>query len=108
MVWQPLIGRDCAKTAQNGSRWTPGTGLIIYMPQDGRKVRKMRIDHKVGDTPAKQNLLRPDKRHSEDHGPVSDKRQKDEAAKTRQQWDDNSWWQSSNWSTSSSSWRWNR
>ncbi|OLP81508.1 hypothetical protein AK812_SmicGene37952 [Symbiodinium microadriaticum] len=58
MVWQPLIGRDCAKTAQNGSRWTPGTGLIIYMPQDGRKVRKMRIDHKVGDTPAKQNLLR--------------------------------------------------
>ena len=49
--------------------------LIIYMPKDGEQVRKMRIDHRVGDTPAKQKLLRPDKRQSEDQGPVSDKRQ---------------------------------
>ncbi|CAE7555482.1 unnamed protein product, partial [Symbiodinium microadriaticum] len=58
--------------------------LIIYMPKDGEQVRKMRIDHRVGDTPAKQKLLRPDKRQSEDPGPVSEKRQKDEAADSRQ------------------------
>ena len=73
--------------------------LIIYMPSDGETVRKMRIDHRVGDTPAKQKLLRPDKRHSEDHGPVSEKRQKDETASSRQQWDDSSWWQSSDWTS---------
>ncbi|OLP76060.1 hypothetical protein AK812_SmicGene44055 [Symbiodinium microadriaticum] len=80
--------------------------LIIYMPNDGETVRKLRIDHRVGDTPAKHKLLRPDKRHSEDHGPVSDKRQKDEAARSRPQWDDRSWWQSSDWTSSSSSWHW--
>ena len=40
-------------------------------------LSKMRIDHEVGDTPAKLRLLRPkfvDKRHTEDTGPVSDKR----------------------------------
>ncbi|OLQ14331.1 hypothetical protein AK812_SmicGene1531 [Symbiodinium microadriaticum] len=55
--------------------------LIIYMQKDGKKVRKMRIDHEVGDTPAKLRLLRPklvDKRQSEDTGPVSDKRQKED------------------------------
>ncbi|CAE7259083.1 unnamed protein product [Symbiodinium sp. KB8] len=85
--------------------------LIIYMPKEGTKVRKMRIDHEVGDTPAKLRLLRPklvDKRHSEDSGPVSDKRQKEDNAKSRQKWDDNSWWHSSDWHSSSSSWRWNR
>ena len=85
--------------------------LIIYMQKDGEQVRKMRIDHLVGDTPAKLKLLRPklvDKRQSEDQGRVSDKRQKDDHASTRQQWDDNSWWRSTDWSSSSSSWRWNR
>ena len=76
--------------------------LIIYMPAEGKQVRKMRIDHRVGDTPAKQKLLRPDKRHSEALGPV----QKDEAARSRPQWDDRSWWQSSDWTSSSSSWQW--
>ena len=60
-----------------------------YMPKEGQQVRKMRIDHRVGDTPAKQKLLRPDKRQSEDQGPVSDERQKDETADSRQHWDDN-------------------
>ena len=82
--------------------------LMIYMPKDGKQVRKMRIDHRVGDTPAKQKLLRPDKRRSEDQGPVSEKRQKDETADSRQHWDDNSWWRSADWSSSSSSWRWKR
>ncbi|OLQ12816.1 hypothetical protein AK812_SmicGene3231 [Symbiodinium microadriaticum] len=57
--------------------------LIIYMQKDGEQVRKMRIDHHVGDTPAKLRLLRPklvDKRHSEDTGPVSDKRKKEDNA----------------------------
>ncbi|CAE7610774.1 unnamed protein product, partial [Symbiodinium sp. KB8] len=80
--------------------------LIIYMPDDGKQVRKMRIDHRLGDTPAKPKLLRPDKRHSETQGPVSEKRQKDETARSRSQWDDSSWWQSSDWTSSSSSWRW--
>ncbi|CAE7818016.1 unnamed protein product, partial [Symbiodinium microadriaticum] len=74
--------------------------LIIYMPQEGKQVRKMRIDHRVGDTPARQKLLRPDKRQSEDQGPVSEKRQKDETADSRQHWD-NSWWYSLDWSSSS-------
>ena len=84
--------------------------LIIYMPKEGAKVRKMRIDHVVGDTPAKLRLLRPklvDKRQSEDPGPVSEKRQKEDNAKSRP-WDDNSWWHSSDWRSSSSSWRWSR
>ena len=50
--------------------------MIIYMPTDGEKVRKIRIDHKVGDMPAMQKWLRPDKRQSEDPGPVWDKRQR--------------------------------
>ncbi|CAE7450992.1 unnamed protein product [Symbiodinium microadriaticum] len=53
--------------------------LIIYMQKDGKQVRKMRIDHEVGDTPAKLRLLRPklaDKRHTEDTGPVSEKGRK--------------------------------
>ncbi|CAE7695123.1 unnamed protein product [Symbiodinium sp. KB8] len=85
--------------------------LIIYMQKDGEKVRKMRIDHVFGDTPAKLKLLRPklvDKRQSEDTGPVSDKKQKEDNAKARQHWDDNSWWRSTDWRSSSSSWRWNR
>ena len=85
--------------------------LIIYMQKDGKKVRKMRIDHEVGDTPAKLRLLRPklvDKRQSEDTGPVSDKRQKEDRTKSHQTWDDGSWWHSSDWQSSSSSWRWNR
>ncbi|OLP79318.1 hypothetical protein AK812_SmicGene40405 [Symbiodinium microadriaticum] len=53
--------------------------LVIYMPTEGKQVRKMRIDHIVGDTAAKQKWLRPDKRQSEALGLVSDKRQKDEA-----------------------------
>ncbi|CAE7366353.1 unnamed protein product [Symbiodinium sp. KB8] len=56
--------------------------LIIYMPAEGKQVRKMRIDHRVGDTAAKQEWQRPDKRQSEALGPVSDKRQKDEAARS--------------------------
>ena len=85
--------------------------LIIYMQKDGKKVRKMRIDHEVGDTPAKLRLLRPkpvDKRHSEDTGPVSDKRQKEDKSRSRQTWDDGSWWHSSDWQSSSSSCHWNR
>ena len=85
--------------------------LIIYMQKDGEQVRKMRVDHVVGDTPAKLKLLRPklvDKRQSEDQGPVSDKRRKEDNASSRQQWDDNSWWRSTDWHSSSSSWRWNR
>ena len=50
--------------------------IIIYMPKDGKAVRKLRIDHKLGDTPAKQKWLRPDKRQSEEAGPIYDKRQK--------------------------------
>ena len=81
--------------------------MIIYMPTDGEKVRKIRIDHKVGDMPAKQKWLRPDKRQSEDPGPVWDKRQKDDATRSGRQWDDRSWCQSSDWASSpSSSWRW--
>ncbi|CAE7675124.1 unnamed protein product [Symbiodinium sp. KB8] len=81
--------------------------MIFYMPKDGKKVGKLRIDHKAGDTPAKQKWLRPDKRQSEDPGPVSDKRQKDDATRSRCQWDDRPWWQSSDWASSlSSSWRW--
>ena len=81
--------------------------MIIDMPKDGKRVRQLRIDHKVGDTPAKQKWLRPDKRQSEEQGPVSDKRQKDDATRSRRQWDDRPWWQSSDWaSSSSSSWRW--
>ena len=85
--------------------------LIIYMQKDGKKVRKMRIDHEVGDTPAKLRLLRPkpvDKRHSEDTGPVSDKRQKEDKSRSRQTWDDSSWWHASHWQSSSSSWHWTR
>ena len=80
--------------------------LVIYMPTEGKQVRKMRIDHIVGDTAAKQKWLRPDKRQSEALGLVSDKRQKDEAARSRPQWDNRPWWQSSGWASSSSSWRW--
>ena len=85
--------------------------LIIYMPKEGQQVRKIRIDHEVGDTPAKLRLLRPkfvDKRHTEDTGPVSDKRQKDDRSYSQQTWEDGSWWHSSDWRSSSSSWRWNR
>ncbi|CAE7897754.1 unnamed protein product [Symbiodinium sp. KB8] len=86
--------------------------LIIYMKKEDKQVRKMRIDHEVGDTPAKLKLLRlkpADKRQSEDTGPVSDKRQKDDRANTHQAWDESSWWHSSDWqSSSSSSWRWHR
>ena len=53
--------------------------LIIYMPTEGKQVRKMRIDHVVGDTAAKQKWLRPDKRQSEALGPVSDKRTRQHA-----------------------------
>ena len=74
-------------------------------------MRKMRIDHEVGDTPAKLRLLRPkfvDKRHTEDTGPVSDKRQKDDRSHSQQIWEDGSWWHASDWRSTSSSWRWNR
>ncbi|OLQ10417.1 hypothetical protein AK812_SmicGene5913 [Symbiodinium microadriaticum] len=55
--------------------------LVIYMPKDGKRVRKLRIEHDIGDTPTKQRLLRSklvDKRHTEDVGPISDKRQKED------------------------------
>ena len=55
--------------------------MIMYMPKDGKRVRQLRIDHKARDTPAKQKWLRPDKRESEEQGPVSDKRQKDDATR---------------------------
>ena len=82
--------------------------MIIYMPKDGKVVRKIRIDHKLGDTPVKQQWLRPDKRQSQDPGPVSDKRQKDDESRPSRHWEDRPWWQSSDWeASSSSSWRWN-
>ena len=83
--------------------------LIIYMPKEGKRVRKLRIEHDVGDTPAKQRLLRyklADKRHTEDVGPVSDKRQKEDRSSSRQTWDEGSWWHSSDWRSASSSWSW--
>ena len=86
--------------------------LVIYMPKDGQRVRRLRIEHDIGDTPAKQRLLQlrsklADKRHTEDVGPVSDKRQKEDRSFSQQTWDDSSWWQSSNWRAASSSWSWN-
>ena len=73
----------------------------------GRRITALSPD---GDTPAKQRLLHAklvDKRHTEEVGPVSDKRQKDDRSFSQQSWDDGSWWHSSNWRTASSSWSWN-
>ena len=84
--------------------------LVIYMPKDGKRVRKLRIEHDIGDTPAKQRLLRSklvDKRHTEDVGPISDKRQKEDRSFSQQTWEDGSWWHSSDWRSASSSWSWN-
>ena len=82
--------------------------LVIYMPKEGKRVRKLRIEHGIGDTPAKQRLLRSqqaDKRHTEEVGPVSDKRQKEDRSSSQQTWD-GSWWHSSDWRSASSSWSW--
>ena len=82
--------------------------LVIYMPKEGKRVRKLRIEHAIGDTPAKQRLLRSqqaDKRHTEEVGPVSDKRQKEDRSSSQQTWD-GSWWHSSDWRSASSSWSW--
>ena len=81
---------------------------LAYMPKEGKRVRKLRIEHAIGDTPAKQRLLRSqqaDKRHTEEVGPVSDKRQKEDRSSSQQSWD-GSWWHSSDWRSASSSWSW--
>ena len=52
-------------------------GLSIGSSSACRKTESKsvrRIDHRVGDTPAKLKLLRLDKPQSEDQSPVSDKR----------------------------------
>ena len=85
--------------------------ILIFMPdKSGKVVRKLRIDHKLGDTKAKQRYIRPDTRQSEASEPVWDKRQKDDYSWSRHQWSDQaSWHQDDNWGTaSSSSWSWSR
>ena len=51
--------------------------MIIYMPdRAGKHVRKVRTGHRLGDTQAKMQYLRPDKRQSEVSEPFTKKRQK--------------------------------
>ncbi|CAE7903386.1 hypothetical protein AK812_SmicGene19292 [Symbiodinium microadriaticum] len=81
--------------------------ISIFQPdKNGNVVRKLSIDHKLGDTKAKMRYLRRDK--SEATEPVSDKRQKDDSSWSRRQWSSQNWWdQDESWGTaSSSSWNW--
>ena len=83
--------------------------MLIYMPQkDDTVVRKLRIDHKLGDTKAKLKYIRPDKRQSDFSETVSETRQQDESSWPRRQWEDRPCWQreEERGASSSSSWNW--
>ena len=78
--------------------------MIIYMPnRDGTQVHKLRIDHRIGDTQAKLQYLRPTRR---------DKKQSDTAATSwrRRSWSGPNWWETSGdyGASSSSSWNWKK
>ena len=72
--------------------------MLIYMPEsDGKKkkVRKVRIDHRLGDTQAKTRYVRPDKRQSDVAESLTEKRQKGGSSWSRRSWSGQTWWETS-------------